>query len=186
MTDCWTQEFRDCPVKIHAGSIFDLEADAIVSPANSFGIMDGGLDGKLRDFFGMSIEQAVREKISHEHYGELLVGQAFLTETGHRRFPWLVTAPTMRIPANVSGSVNAYLAMKAILKAARQSADAIKSIAIPGLCSLSGGMPAPIVARQMRAAYDFVFKNSYRFTHWRFDRDFELYLKGQINYIPEE
>jgi hypothetical protein len=31
-------------VRIHHGSILDLECDAVVSPANSFGFMDGGID----------------------------------------------------------------------------------------------------------------------------------------------
>jgi hypothetical protein len=31
-------------VSIHHGSILDLDIDAVVSPANSFGFMDGGID----------------------------------------------------------------------------------------------------------------------------------------------
>lgn len=30
-------------VTVHRGSILDLTVDAVVSPANSFGIMDGGI-----------------------------------------------------------------------------------------------------------------------------------------------
>ena len=29
-------------VSLHQGSVFDVECDALVSPANSFGFMDGG------------------------------------------------------------------------------------------------------------------------------------------------
>jgi O-acetyl-ADP-ribose deacetylase (regulator of RNase III) len=49
--------------------------------------------------------------------GELLVGQAMVLETGDRQIPFLISAPTMRIPTNfnIDTSVNAYLAMKAIL-----------------------------------------------------------------------
>jgi hypothetical protein len=31
-------------VTVHQGSIVDLSVDAVVSPANSFGFMDGGVD----------------------------------------------------------------------------------------------------------------------------------------------
>jgi hypothetical protein len=31
-------------VSVHHGSILDVECDAVVSPANSFGFMDGGVD----------------------------------------------------------------------------------------------------------------------------------------------
>jgi hypothetical protein len=31
-------------VEVQEGSIFDVHCDALVSPANSFGFMDGGID----------------------------------------------------------------------------------------------------------------------------------------------
>ena len=41
----WTKHFADTPqVEASQGDIFDVPADAIVSPANSFGFMDGGID----------------------------------------------------------------------------------------------------------------------------------------------
>lgn len=39
-------------VKIHQGSILDVECDAVVSPANSFGFMDGGIDAVYMFHFG--------------------------------------------------------------------------------------------------------------------------------------
>ena len=38
---------RSANVTIHHGSIFDVACDALVSPANSFGFMDGGLDLRI-------------------------------------------------------------------------------------------------------------------------------------------
>jgi hypothetical protein len=41
----WEMEFREVRgVEIHRGSISEVAADALVSPANSFGFMDGGID----------------------------------------------------------------------------------------------------------------------------------------------
>ena len=41
----WGAEFGSEPsVAISCGNIFEQAADAIVSPANSFGFMDGGID----------------------------------------------------------------------------------------------------------------------------------------------
>ena len=37
-------------VKIHGGSILDVDCDAVVSPANSFGFMDGGIDALYMDY----------------------------------------------------------------------------------------------------------------------------------------
>ena len=64
MVESWKKEFQFISnINIHNKSIFEIQADAIVSPANSFGIMDGGLDGKIRDFFGIKIEHTLRKNI---------------------------------------------------------------------------------------------------------------------------
>lgn len=48
LADAWEQFCGDLPgVSIHRGSILDVECDAVVSPANSFGFMDGGLPSRL-------------------------------------------------------------------------------------------------------------------------------------------
>lgn len=184
LTDAWGKEFAPySAVKIQTGSVFELNVDAIVSPANSFGIMDGGLDGKLRDYFGMAIEKAVRHQIQHEFHGELPVGLATVIDTGNDRFPYLVCAPTMRFPANVSSSINAYLAMKAILNVCAAHQKALR-IAVPGLCSLSGRMPSPLVARQMRIAYERVVLQMHGYSHWREEREFENYIRGLSPFPP--
>ena len=44
-------------VELYHGSIFDIQCDAIVSPANSFGFMDGGLDMAISQFFGWHVQE---------------------------------------------------------------------------------------------------------------------------------
>ena len=45
LVEAWQQAFAVFPeVETLTGDYFQLPADALVSPANSFGIMDGGLD----------------------------------------------------------------------------------------------------------------------------------------------
>ena len=60
----------------------------------------------------------------------------------------------MRIPTdfNIATSVNAYLAMKATLIAARQHPE-IHSVATPSFCTGVGKMPFEIAARQMFEAF---------------------------------
>ena len=180
----WAIEFDGLPVAIKVGSLFDLSADAVVSPANSFGHMDGGLDGKLRDFFGLEIENRVQHRITSEFNGELLVGQAVVTSTNNPQFQYLITAPTMRVPSDVSHSINAYLAMCAILRTAIAHPN-IKTVVISGLCSLSGRMKPGVVARQMAAAYRKVLCRDFNYPHWRYERDFEEYLKCKTDYLPD-
>lgn len=141
-------------VHIVEGDITQVPCDAIVSPANSFGFMDGGLDYALSVRLGWELEKKLQARIARLPMGELLVGQALLMDTGDAGIPYLISAPTMRVPTNfnIPTSVNAYLAMKAILVCA-QTEPRIQTVAIPGLATGTGRMPADVCARQMYEAY---------------------------------
>ncbi|MBO9728308.1 MAG: macro domain-containing protein [Chitinophaga sp.] len=152
----WRESFADVPhVKIIEGDITKLKTDAIVSPANSFGFMDGSLDYAISERLGWQLEKELQQRIKHLPEGELLVGKAMVLETNDPDIPYLISAPTMRIPTNfnIDTSINAYLAMKAILIAA-DGDERIQMVAIPGLCTGVGRMQPVICARQMRYAYD--------------------------------
>lgn len=151
----WQEFFsEEESVQILEADITTIECDAVVSPANSFGFMDGGLDYALSVRFGWDLEKKLQQRIKDLPEGELLIGQALLMETGDAKVPYLISAPTMRIPTNfnIDTSVNAYLAMKAILIMA-QKEEKILSVAVPGLCTGVGRMQSMIAARQMFQAY---------------------------------
>jgi O-acetyl-ADP-ribose deacetylase (regulator of RNase III) len=77
LVNYWHKYFRSLPeVEISQGNIFDVKAQAIVSPANSFGFMDGGIDLFYRDRFGKDVEKLVQKVIDLRYYGELPIGQA--------------------------------------------------------------------------------------------------------------
>jgi O-acetyl-ADP-ribose deacetylase (regulator of RNase III) len=155
LLDAWRHFFgQEENVIIIEEDITKLECDAVVSPANSFGFMDGGLDYALSERFGWDLEKKLQKIIKELPEGELLVGQALLLETGDSKIPFLISAPTMRIPTNfnIDTSINAYLAMKAILIKANGD-NRISSVAIPGLCTGVGRMQPMISARQMLQAY---------------------------------
>jgi len=149
-------------VTVSQGDIFDVRADAIVSPANSFGCMDGGIDLAYSHYFGASLEHRLRALLYEEHHGELPVGQALLMETQRAEIPYLVSAPTMRIPGSVSRTVNAYLACRAALAAVlahnARGAGQIRTVLMPGMATGIGDMPPRRAARQMRLAYETVLK----------------------------
>jgi O-acetyl-ADP-ribose deacetylase (regulator of RNase III) len=155
LVDAW-KEFFDTinNVFIIEDDITKIECDAVVSPANSFGFMDGGLDYALSERFGWDLEKRLQKQIKELPEGELLVGQAIIIETGDKVVPFLISAPTMRIPTNfnIDTSINAYLAMKAILIKTKND-NRISSVAIPGLCTGVGRMQPMIAARQMFLAY---------------------------------
>jgi O-acetyl-ADP-ribose deacetylase (regulator of RNase III) len=145
-------------VEVVEGNLLDLPCDAIVSPANSFGDMSGGIDKAIDDFHHGEAQRRVRAAIAEQFLGELPVGAALVVELPAVRFPFVVAAPTMRVPGSVAGTINAYLAMRATLVAVlRHNAGAarpIRSLAIPGLGTGVGGIPSQEAAAQMRQAYD--------------------------------
>jgi O-acetyl-ADP-ribose deacetylase (regulator of RNase III) len=155
----WREVFKDfSEFIVERRDFFELHADAMVSPANSFGIMDGGLDAAIRDTLGPVIEARVRDMLVVRHHGELHVGGAEIVETGDTRWPLHVVAPTMRVPDDVSRTVNAYVAFRAILLAVRRhnlagTTPPIRSLLCPGLATGVGAMPPRRCAAQMRIAY---------------------------------
>jgi O-acetyl-ADP-ribose deacetylase (regulator of RNase III) len=162
LTQAWRIVFSGFEaVEIHEGSIFDVEADAIVSPANSYGYMDGGLDLRLSEFLGWHVQDRLQERIRNKHHGELLVGVADIVPTDHAKFPYLISAPTMRVPMVLGrASVNAYLAMRGILILVQHGTfddgtpinSKVNTIVVPGLGTGVGQVPADICALQMAEA----------------------------------
>jgi O-acetyl-ADP-ribose deacetylase (regulator of RNase III) len=155
----WEQAFADVPeVHVSRGDIFEHKADAIVSPANSFGFMDGGIDLLYSKYFGWSLQTDLQALLAEQHYGELPVGQAVVVATGHDSIPFLVSAPTMRIPADISATVNVYLAFRAALIAVlthnARTKTPIQTLLVPGLGTGIGAVAPAAAARQMRLAYD--------------------------------
>jgi O-acetyl-ADP-ribose deacetylase (regulator of RNase III) len=179
--------FEGIELVIHHGSIFDIPCDAIVSPANSFGFMDGGLDGILSKYLGWHVQSRVQERINKEFDGELLVGQSLIVPTDNDKFPLLISSPTMRVSMALAGktkmSPNIYLAAKAIFLALKKNPQ-IRSVAIPGLGTGVGGVNPEECARKMRMAFDdfylgkYVFPKTFSEAH---DRHNEQTKVEQIN-----
>lgn len=118
VVDAWAAHFAGVDqVRVQVGDIFQDEADALVSPANSFGFMDGGIDLVFSEQCGWDLQARVQERIRRDFHGELLVGQAFVVPTLDAVWRHLICAPTMRVPADVSGTPNAFLAFRAALLA---------------------------------------------------------------------
>lgn len=162
----------DC-VAIQRGSILDLKCDAVVSPANSFGYMDGGIDMLYSMYFGWKIQERLQAQIRERHRGELIVGTAEVVETDSPEIPYLISAPTMRVPMILGNdSVNPYLAARAVfvliqdgtfgsgpLKG-KEVKSAIETVAFPGLGTGVGRVSFDACAKQMRAAIEDVVLNN--------------------------
>lgn len=155
LADAWARFCGDLPgIRIHLGSILDLTCDAVVSPANSFGFMDGGIDALYAWHFAPDLQPRVQRLIRTRHHGELLVGQADVVETGNHAIPYLIVAPTMRVPMVLRDSVNPYLAARAVFLLVQQGQLPIRSVAFPGLGTGVGGIGPNTCAHQFRVAFE--------------------------------
>jgi len=166
LCSAWRVEFKDThDVDIIEGDYFSVESDVMVSPANSFGFMDGGLDKLISEKLGWHIQEKVQKFIhENENYtGELLVGDSFVVPTEDERWEYLMIAPTMRVPMILpKNTINPYLTSKAIFSSFIPMVThiGIETINIPGLGTGVGKVPAKICARQMKMAYDEVWQDN--------------------------
>jgi len=174
LATAWQQFCGDLEfVEIHLGSILEVPCDAVVSPANSFGFMDGGIDAVYLHRFGHDIQTRVQQLIAERHHGELLVGMAEMLETGDSEIPYMIVAPTMRVPMVLTESVNAYLATRAALlfvktqqlrtgpDQGRPGTERIRRLAFPGMGTGVGQVGPLTCAKQMRTAIDDVLLDQF-------------------------
>ena len=159
MVKAWKEAFKDFEdVSIFNKAILSISADAVVSPANSFGYMDGGLDLHLSEQLGWKIQNKLIKEIKDLPMRELLIGQSLTLRIDNKDFKYLISVPTMRVPTEylIKESVNAYLAMKALMIEYKNNTD-IQTINIPAFCKGVGEMPVEIVARQMAWAFSEIY-----------------------------
>lgn len=139
--------------------------NCIVSPANSFGLMDGGLDFFINRYLfpvnDKEISYYVKQRILDEFSGEQPVGTSILVpaKSVDNRVFLLAHTPTMRVPTDVSNTENAYLAFKALLNVIynfnknTKGRFKIMNVACSSFCTGAGYMPADKAAKQMKLAY---------------------------------
>jgi O-acetyl-ADP-ribose deacetylase (regulator of RNase III) len=143
-------------VSVLHGNLLKNAENSVVSPANSYGFMDGGIDKDYLAFFGPSLQQTVTQMTSSRPEGHLPVGASAIVLTGHQTIPYLILAPTMVTPEFIPPE-NVYRAMRAILRLAKINSHRINNVYSPGLGSGVGGVAPEVAAANMAEAYgDFI------------------------------
>jgi O-acetyl-ADP-ribose deacetylase (regulator of RNase III) len=121
--------------------ITEMAVDAVVNPANSLGIMGGGVAGALSRRGGPSIQ---REAMS---LAPIAVGAAVVTNAGQLWARFVIHAPTMEEPGTRVGVENVRRATRAALLAAAH--HGFEVIALPGMGTGLGGVDPSDAARAM-------------------------------------
>ncbi|MHA1238337.1 MAG: macro domain-containing protein [Candidatus Odinarchaeia archaeon] len=133
--------YKNVKIYVYQGDIADINADAIVNPANSFLIMGGGVAGALRRKGGESIQKEANK------FAPVEIGKAVATTGGNLKARYIIHAPTMKEPAQRTTIENAIKALEAALKCADELD--ISSVAFPGLGTGVGGLDPDTVAKKM-------------------------------------
>ncbi|MBK9579105.1 MAG: macro domain-containing protein [Fibrobacteres bacterium] len=139
-------------VSVQTGNILAVAHGCVVSPANSSGYMDGGVDAAYRTFFGASFETKVRAAIQSQPNSELPIGSAIVVATNHHKIPFVIVAPTMTMPEFTDASV-VRRAMGAVLRAWDRHQSQISDVFCPGMGAGVGGVSPQEAVSAMAQAY---------------------------------
>ncbi|MCI0458038.1 MAG: macro domain-containing protein [Gemmataceae bacterium] len=160
MVQAWQATFEENPeVDVVLGSMLEQPVDAWVSPTNSKGSMDGGLDAVIKGHLGGQIEGRVQKEIGRVHGGFLPVGHSTCVPTGTNTPRYLISTPTMTASSqDISDSLNVALACAAAFQAVHiqnaRDPGSIRSVALPGLGANTGKVPVEICADLMWTGYN--------------------------------
>ena len=139
-------------INMHFEQFLDMhDVECIVSPANAYGLMDGGYDRAISEYFGWELSEKVQEKILNEWFGEQLVGTSIIVDIPGTDKK-LIHTPTMRAPSYIKNPMIVYYCMRATLMCAIK--NNVNSIVIPAFGGSCGGLSSDVVAYMMKEAYD--------------------------------
>ena len=144
--------------------------ECVVSPANSYGFMDGGFDLAITEYFGDELMEKVQRLILKNYYGEQPVGTSLIC-----RIPqtdkYLIHTPTMRVPSIIKDPMVVYHCMRSTMIKALN--NGIGTIVIPAFGGKCGQLDYGVIADLMREAYNQITKAPFRLT-WSYALDRKL------------
>ena len=153
MTDAWRSYFDLPNIKIVNAEFATfmsthLDVDTIVSPANSFGLMDGGYDKAIIDYLGHQAQTNVLTMLDAIYNGYQPIGSCLSVPFG--KYVILHT-PTMRTPEAIVDYRVIFDCMHSCLIEAKKNNR--KSIVIPAFGGCTGQVAYETIARMMYLAY---------------------------------
>lgn len=142
--------------------VTNYKFDILVSPANSFGDMRGGIDEFISKKWP-GIDKNVLSKVSESKYVDysdkkyIPVGHCEIVSLDIKTNKYLLIAPTMYLPGNIYGTNNVERAFSAIMKQIENYKNVI--IACPCLGTGIGGLSGTDSALQIKNVLNKYVKN---------------------------
>jgi len=139
--------YKGIRLAVVQGDLTTQKTDAIVNPANSRGVMAGGV--------ALAIKQAGGEQIERDAVANapIRVGKAVATGAGRLACRYVVHAPTMSLPGERTNARAVAQAVAASLALADKMG--LKSLAFPGMGTGVGRVPVDEAAAAMINAVKF-------------------------------
>lgn len=162
MTNAWHKYFDGQPnIEIVNGSFRRFmnkhpEIDGIVSPANSFGLMDEGYNKAIINYLGEKAQVNVLTVVGAVYHGYQPIGTCLGIPYGKYT---ILHTPTMRGPEKILDIRVVYDCMySCLLETKRQS---LNNVVIPAFGGLTGKVPYDDIARLMFLAYTHIYNERY-------------------------
>ena len=124
--------------------------NGIVTPGNSYGIMTGGFDLGVRNFFGVQLENRVKNYIDTNLNFKQRVGTSFIIE-GRRKNIKVIYTPTMEEPSEIKDLNVIYVSTLSSLKLAKE--NNLNSLVLPAFGGATGKVNFFKIAELMYKAY---------------------------------
>lgn len=124
----------------------NYEVDCVVSPGNSRGVMAGGYDRALSEYFGWDLTKRVQAYIQKNYEGQQPVGSSFIIDTGMEGIN-IIHTPSMINPSRIHNPNVVYECTKSTLEVARE--NNVQSIVIPAFGGACGGLRPEVIAEKM-------------------------------------
>lgn len=130
--------------------LFRHKVDAVVTAGNSYGIMGGGFDVGVKNYFGVDLERRVQEYIKKNFNSKQKVGTSFIIDGGKNNIKVIYT-PTMEVPSKIKDINVIYEATLSSLKVVRE--NNLEEIVLPAFGGATGGVEFDKIARKMWEGY---------------------------------
>ena len=132
--------------------------DGIVTPGNSYGIMTGGFDLGVRNYFGLDLENRVKNYIDTKLNFKQKVGTSFIIDGGRKNIKVIYT-PTMEEPSKIKDLNIIYISTLSSLRLAKE--NNLNSLVLPAFGGATGKVNFFKIAELMHKAYkDFLTNNN--------------------------
>jgi len=182
-TELLQAAFDNCSyIKIYNGPFNKCEFDCIVSPGNSYGMMDGGIDMEITKYFGDKKEfiKLVQSQLNDQCNLQQQPGSVCVINTSNEKCPYLFHCPTMMTPITIKDYSVIYWCFYNILNTAfnhnmNNQSSKIKNIVMSGLGTGCGRVSYNNFIKLIKLAHQHFVSN--------LSRDSTTWPQAQRNYI---